>query len=368
MNKITKFKLSQIHKLDHILVSKDAGFSLNVAIELQMVENVMGCLEKLINIEILIFEQFWLFSLFNVLSPGVLKILFRDLVFMRTNLSWINFVSVHVLFVSHCLVRSDKNELYWLEILVNLDMQAVVSHTVVIGSYVPPDDRTLISGLFLSHLFKLVNDPFTTNLSIGVNVNVDKFNVPVWRFLMDLNLGKVMVLVHGLLKCDWWMVFEQFVDKTKLCVDSLEEQLGTWRDITDKWRQVSLNQRSKDHIQTRWGNVMYWHIILNLQINRLIFCNPLLKQHTIHTLQEQYQVRGPISQENVHLKLIHPFYNQPFISFKTLKDLMYNVKQWTQGKSFLLDRACEFFDGHLLFFMFEFGFEFDLVFGCELDF
>jgi hypothetical protein len=111
MNQSTKFKQSQIHKSDNILVSENSSFSLNVAVELQMVENVMSCLEQLINIEILIFEQFGLVSLFDVLSPGVLKILFRDLTFMRSNLSCINFVSVHALLVSHSLVRSYENEL-----------------------------------------------------------------------------------------------------------------------------------------------------------------------------------------------------------------------------------------------------------------
>jgi hypothetical protein len=46
------------------------------------------------------------------------------------------------------------------------------------------------------------------------------------------------------------MVFKQFVNKTKLCVERLEKKFRKRRDVTDKWRQEVMDQRIENKIQS----------------------------------------------------------------------------------------------------------------------
>ncbi len=82
-------------------------------------------------------------------------------------------------------------------------------------------DWSLINGFTMSDLFEFITDPFITNLTICVNVQIGKSEVPIGGLLMDQNLFQELIVVHDFFKGYRWMVFKQFVNKTKLRVGSL---------------------------------------------------------------------------------------------------------------------------------------------------
>jgi hypothetical protein len=133
---------------------------------------------------------------------------------------------------------------------MNFYVQTVFSETMMIQFYIFLYNWSLIDGFTMSDLFKFIADPFVTNLTICVNVQIGKSEVPIGTLLIGQNLFQKLIVVHDLFKGYQWMVFKQFVNKTKLCVERLEKKFRKRRDVTDKWRQEVMDQRIENKIQS----------------------------------------------------------------------------------------------------------------------
>lgn len=143
----------------------------------------MNGFEELIDFKILIFQELTLIFFLNVVSPGALEVLFGYLTLMGLDMT--PSVNSHVMSVTNDLlvfcgfIRGNENELDGFEVLMNLDVQTVVFHGVMIEPGVLFDDGILSSKFLVTHLLELVHDPLVSDLSHQINVHINQLDVPV---------------------------------------------------------------------------------------------------------------------------------------------------------------------------------------------
>lgn len=127
------FLKSFIHEIYHLLAFEDSWSSLNVTVELKVIQNIVSCFQYQRWIQIFIFKNLWIISFLHIISPAIFKILIWNFIFSRFvkgSIDWIIFTSAHW-WVTSCVLAwccnwSHINKINSLKILWYLNVNAVI--------------------------------------------------------------------------------------------------------------------------------------------------------------------------------------------------------------------------------------------------